>query len=80
MRLESKGGGIDVGERALSGGGFTRRDGKSIDAIALADDFLELIQMHPHLILASRNLGRICTALHDRRHDDGVPAARARPC
>src|SRR5215203_4251261 len=79
MGLKSECGRIDVVEGALGSRIASRCDGESIDAVAVSDDFLELIEMHPHLVLTSRDLGRICPALNNRGDNYCDAAVRARP-
>ena len=54
-----------------------RRDGEAIDAIAVADEMLQLVEMQVRAIFAARDLARVGAAAHDRGDDHGV-AARAR--
>ena len=47
-------------------------DGETIDAIAVADQRLQMIEMHPHAVLGARDFGRIRAPAHEGGHSDRV--------
>jgi hypothetical protein len=46
--------------------------GEAVHAIAVAEQRLEVVEMQPDAILASRDLSRVSAALNDGGDDDGV--------
>jgi hypothetical protein len=72
MRLKAERRRVDPGDGV--GGGVRRagRDGEAIDAIAIAEQRLELAEMEADAVLAAGDLGGVGAALGDGGDDDGV--------
>ena len=48
------------------------RDGEAVDAIAVAEERLEMVEVQPDAILAARDLGGVGAPLDDGGDDDRV--------
>jgi hypothetical protein len=78
MRFESECRGIDLRYRFFCRGIISGRDSKAIDAITIACQRLEMIEMQPDPKFASRDFGWIVAAPHDCRDDDRIASWRFR--
>ena len=64
---------------ALSARGrLSRRHGEPVDAVSVADQRLQLVEVHPDAVLGARHFRRVGAPLHERRHDDGIAGAAGR--
>jgi hypothetical protein len=70
--------GVDARDGIGRGRGRARAHREAVDAVAVADETLQVIEVQPDAILAARDLGGIGAALHDAVDDDRV-AGLARP-
>lgn len=72
MGAEAVRGGVDAPQHFPRGARIARPDGESVDAVAVAEEPLEMIEMQPHAILAARDLGRVGATFDDGGDDDAV--------
>jgi hypothetical protein len=72
MGTEAVRGRVDARDGVGSRASVARSNGEAIDAIAVAEQLLQMVEMQPHAMLAARDLGWIGAALGDGGDDDGV--------
>ena len=72
VRAEAERGGVDARDGIGRGGGRASGHGEAVDAVAIAEQLLELIEVQPDAILAARDLGGIGAPLDDAGDDGGV--------
>jgi hypothetical protein len=77
MGAESVRGRVDARHRVARGASVARSDGEPVDAVAVAEQRLEMVEMQPDAILAARDLGRVGATLDDGG-DDGAVARHPR--
>ena len=79
VRLESESSRVDFAQRFLCSRVSNRRDCEPVHPVAVPGKLLEMVEMEPHLVFASRNVSGVSPAFHDRRDYDRVSVLSARP-
>jgi hypothetical protein len=80
MRAKAECRAVDGLHRPLGRGVATRAHGKPVDAVAVIDEPLEMIEMQADVVLSTRDLGRVGTAAHYPADDHGVAGTTGCRC